>query len=70
MDINDKFAKKLRKFREKKGLTQAELAERAGIDYKYLQKLESKAPSSPTLLTLEKLAEGLRVKITDLVEGL
>ena len=50
------FAKTLKQLRRDKRLTQEELAQRAGLDYKYLQKLEGKAPSSPTLSTLEKLA--------------
>jgi len=66
-DINQSFAKILKLLRTSKGLTQEELAELSGIDYKYLQKLESQNPSSPTLSTLEKLSIGLKISITDLV---
>jgi transcriptional regulator with XRE-family HTH domain len=68
VSINLKFGKRLRKFRKESGLTQIELAEKSGVDYKYLQKLEGKNPSSPTLETLEKLARGLKVTIGELVE--
>lgn len=37
------------------------------IDYKYLQKLESKNPSSPTLSVLEKLSHGLGITLTEFI---
>ena len=61
------FAKTLKQLRRDKRLTQEELAQRAGLDYKYLEKLEGKAPSSPTLSTLEKLAKGLDISLTELI---
>ena len=61
------FAKTLKQLRRDKRLTQEELAQRAGLDYKYLQKLEGQAPSSPTLSTLEKLAKGLDISLTELI---
>jgi len=60
-DIRLKFAKKLRQLRQQKGLTQEELAWRAGISYKHLQKLESKNPSPVKITTVEKLAHALEV---------
>lgn len=66
--INNRFSKILREFRTEKRLTQEELAELSGLDYKYLQKLESNNPSSPTLATLEKIANGLNVSITAIIE--
>lgn len=61
------FAKTLKQLRRTRHLTQEELAQRAGLDYKHLQKLEGKAPSSPTLSTLEKLAKGLDVSLTEFI---
>lgn len=66
-NINLAFAKTLRKLRVEEGLTQEELAEISGIDYKYLQKLESQNPSSPTLQTLQKLAKGLNKSMKELI---
>lgn len=60
----------MKELRTAQGLTQEELAERSGIDYKYLQKLESQNPSSPTLSTLEKLANGLNISIEELLIGI
>jgi len=50
-----------------KALTQEELAQRSGVDYKYLQKLEGRNPSSPTLSTLEKLASGLGISLAEFI---
>ena len=68
MDTVDvRFAQALRELRKAKGLTQEALAQRAGVDYKYLQKLEGRDPSSPTLVTLEKIAHGLELSLVDLI---
>lgn len=68
MDINNIFAKRLRELRKSKGLTQEKLAEVSDIDYKYLQKLESSNPSSPTLFVLEKLSRGLGITLTEFIK--
>jgi transcriptional regulator with XRE-family HTH domain len=68
--ITQKFAIVLRRLRTEKNLTQEELAQRSGVDYKYLQKLEGQTPSSPTLSTLEKLANGLDIPIVELIQGI
>lgn len=67
MDINNIFAKRLRELRKNKGLTQEKLAEMSDIDYKYLQKLESSNPSSPTLFVLEKLSRDLVITLIELI---
>lgn len=63
-----KFGKKLRALRKKHGITQEALAETAGIDYKHLQKLESKTPSAATIDTLEKLAAAFKISISKLLD--
>lgn len=67
MDINIKFSETLKLARKSKGYTQEQLAERSSIDYKYLQKLESKNPSSPTLQVLEKLSIGLGITLQEFI---
>ena len=52
----------LRALRTKRGLTQEQLAERAGISYKYYQQVELGMFDSPSLATLEKLSRALGVK--------
>ena len=58
-----------RTFRQRRGLTQAELAAKAGISRGYLARLET-ARQDPTLTTLERLARALGVKVTRLAERL
>lgn len=67
MNINTKFSNTLKQLRKSKGLTQEKLAEMSDIDYKYLQKLESSNPSSPTLSVLEKLSRGLGITLTEFI---
>ena len=67
-NINVRFSNHLKELRKKRKLTQEELAFLAGIDYKYVQNLESKKPSSPTLSTLEKLAKALKISVPKLVD--
>jgi transcriptional regulator with XRE-family HTH domain len=66
-NINIRFGKHLRNLRKKKKITQEEFAYLANLEYKYIQRLESKKPSSPTLNTLEKLAKAFNVTISKLV---
>ncbi len=68
ININIKFSKTLRVLRKQKGLTQEKLAEMSDIDYKYLQKLESKTPSSPTLNVLEKIATALNMPLSEFIK--
>jgi len=68
--ITLEFAKTLRRLRTEKNMMQEELAQRSGIDYKYLQKLEGQNPSYPTLSTLEKLAMGLNISLIELIQSI
>lgn len=68
-NINIRLGKRLRDLRKKKKLTQEELAYLAGLEYKYIQRLESKKPSSPTLNTLEKLAKAFNIRISKLIDS-
>ncbi len=67
MNINTKLSNTLKHLRKSKGLTQEKLAEMSDIDYKYLQKLESSNPSSPTLFVLEKLSRDLVITLIELI---
>lgn len=66
-NINIGFGKHLKDLRRKKKITQEELAELAGLEYKYIQRLEGKKPSSPTLNTLDKLARAFNISISKLL---
>ena len=47
----------MRKLREKKKLTQGDIAKVLGISYQAYQRLEKPGKSNPTLKTLERLAK-------------
>lgn len=66
-NINIRFGKRLKSLRKEKKLTQEDLADLAGLEYKYIQRLEGKKPSSPTLNTLEKLAKAFNITISKLL---
>lgn len=73
----DRFGLWLRKRREAAGLTQDQLAERAGIGKQYLSKIENAKPHSttgrapaPTLETLDAIARALRVDLSDVLGAL
>jgi transcriptional regulator with XRE-family HTH domain len=66
-DIKLRLAKKLRELRKEYGYTQQKLAELANIDYKHVQRLESKTPSAAKIDTLEKLAKAFRINVSQLV---
>ena len=67
-NINIRFGRHLKTLRKKKKITQEELAYLAGLEYKYIQRLEGKKPSSPTLNTLGKLAKALNLPMSKLLK--
>jgi transcriptional regulator with XRE-family HTH domain len=62
-----KLAAKLKRLRQRAGLSQEELAAAAGISRTYLSRLET-AMHDPTLGVVERLAKALKVKPTDLLK--
>lgn len=63
----EKIAMRIKALRDKRHMSQEELAERAGISRGYLARLET-GRHDPTITTLEKLAKALRVKVGALLE--
>lgn len=55
--------------RRKKGLTQEELAEKAGLDFRQVGFIE-RGEINPTLYTLQKIREGLDCPVSRLFRGL
>ena len=66
-NINIILGKHLKALRRKKKLTQENLADLADLEYKYIQRLEGKRPSSPTLNSLEKLARAFGISVSKLL---
>jgi len=66
-DIKVRFANRLRQLRDKCGYTQEKLSALSGVDYKHIQRLESKRPCAVKIDTLEKLAEAFGLSISKLL---
>lgn len=49
-------------------MTQEELAEASGVDYKHIQLLESKKPSAAKIDTIEKIAKAFKIKPAKLLD--
>jgi len=63
----EKLAARLKALRERRGLSQEQLAEKAGLSRPHLARLET-AKQDPTLSTIEKLAKALKVKPAELLK--
>ena len=63
---NDRrLGKRIKKFREQRGLKQSELAERVRLSTKYIQFIET-GHRIPSLKALYRIANALEVKVSDL----
>jgi len=67
VDIKQRLAKNLHKFRIEKGWSQEDLAFEAGIHRTYISDLERGA-RNPTISVVDKLADALDVKVGDLLD--
>lgn len=63
-----RFARKLKRFREARGLSQLALANLAKINQAYISELEAGTKRNPGLAICRKLAKALGVSLTDLLE--
>jgi transcriptional regulator with XRE-family HTH domain len=68
MKLRQVVAKNLRKLRGERGLSQEELADRAGLNRNYVGMIE-REENAPTVDTLEDLARALDVSVIDLVRN-
>ena len=68
-NIKLRLGKQIRILRTKQKMTQEELADAAGIDYKYLQTIEGKSPPNVKIETIEKLANALNIPPSKLLDS-
>jgi len=61
------LATQLRKLRETRGMTQTDLAKKAGVTQAYIASLESGARENPSLDLLRKLAKLLKADVAKLL---
>ena len=63
-----KIAKNIRHYRKRLGLSQDKLSKLAGVAYNTIVKIESGENSNPTIETLTKIAEALKINISKLIK--
>jgi transcriptional regulator with XRE-family HTH domain len=66
MDLREVVAVNLRRLRHAKGMTQEELAERAGLSVRYIGGIE-RADVSASVTVLGRVADALETEATELV---
>ena len=65
----DALRKNIKKYRELKGLTQQQLADKAGISMNYIAKIESKKMQRGfTIVVLGRIADALNIDIKNLFD--
>ena len=62
------LAENIKTFRKQRGLSQEQLARKAGVTYSTLIKLESGSNKNPTVKTLQQIAQALGVTLDDLMK--
>jgi transcriptional regulator with XRE-family HTH domain len=60
------LAKTIKELRRRHKISQEELAKQAGITYSTLIKIESGVNENPTIKTMKKIADALRVSLDEL----
>ena len=63
-DIKTNYSNRLRNLRKKLGYTQQELADLSGIEYKHIQRIESKKTYDVKLTTIEKIARAFNRSVS------
>lgn len=61
------IAKRLKELRKKSGWSQQKLAEKAGLSYNTITKIEQGAATKPTIQTMIKIADAFKISIDELV---
>lgn len=66
MKGDEKMVLNIKKVREEKGMTQEQLAEKANVNRSLLNQLETGKLKNTSINTLQKIADTLNCKITEL----
>ena len=61
------FSKRLKELRKKAGWSQQKLAEKAGLSYNVITKIEQGAARQPTIQTMIKLADAFGISLDEVV---
>lgn len=61
------ICKRIKKYRNERGLTQEDLAEKVGVSRVYIGYVEQ-GRNTPSLEILEKISKALKVRVSDILE--
>ena len=65
--LNINFGKRIKKLRQKHGVTQEKLAELTKTSYKYIQRIEGKNPPDIRITTAKRIADALKITLSKLL---
>ena len=65
---NETVGEKVKRLRNKQGLTQDELARRSDLPYTTLTKIETNVITKPSIQTVSKIAQALGITIDSLMK--
>ena len=65
---NNQLGQKIRKLRQKIGLTQDDFARKADVPYTTLTKIETGVIKKPSVFVVSKIAKALNVAIEELIK--
>ena len=65
--LEKRLGKRIQEFRKKAGLTQQELCHKARLSYSTLAKIERGAIKSPSVFTMQSIAQNLSVSLDDII---
>ena len=68
MATENNIGENIKKRRTKLGLSQEDFAQKSGVKYTTLTKIESGVIKTPSVLMMEKIAKALGVSIEDLIK--
>jgi len=68
MTTENNIGENIKKRRTKLGLSQEDFAQKSGVKYTTLTKIESGVIKTPSVLMVEKIAKALSVSIEDLLK--
>ncbi len=68
MAIGNNIGENIKKRRTKMGLSQEDFAQKSGVKYTTLTKIESGVIKTPSVIMVEKIAKALGVSIEDLLK--
>ncbi|OGC87210.1 MAG: hypothetical protein A3J10_01590 [Candidatus Sungbacteria bacterium RIFCSPLOWO2_02_FULL_54_10] len=68
MATENNIGENIKKRRTKLGLSQEDFAQKSGVKYTTLTKIESGVIKTPSVLMVEKIAKALGVSIEDLLQ--